>query len=176
MTLTVDLRGRNALNAKQLAADRNRSFEDNNRWDNEVKSYGVSPDRRNYCGIMGEFAFARRYKLPVDKQTYEKTDTHGDFYVEYEGERRYFDVKTTQKEPYALFVKEGCVSADYYVLGHLKENEQEGEWRVTFYGMTAHEDVLATDLSDTPYDHRNHEILIEELDPLPEPDALKPVG
>lgn len=113
MTVTVDLRGRNALNAKQLIEERNRSFEESDRWDNETNSYGVDPVRRNYCGIMCEFAFASRYSIPVDMEKYEKTDGYGDFYVEYDGERCHFEVKVAQKEPYALFVKEGCVSADY---------------------------------------------------------------
>ena len=47
---------------------------------------------------------------------------------------------------------------------------------VEFLGMAAREDVLSTGLSKTSYDHRNHEIPVEELDPVPDPEALKPVG
>jgi hypothetical protein len=42
--------------------------------------------------------------------------------------------------------------------------------------IAAREDVLSTGLSETPYDHRNHEIPVEELDPIPEPEALNPDG
>ena len=62
------------------------------------------------------------------------------------------------------------MSADYYIQGHL------GGQTVEFLGMAAREDVLSTGLSKTSYDHRNHEIPVEELDPVPDPEALKPVG
>ena len=42
--------------------------------------------------------------------------------------------------------------------------------------IAAREDVLSTGLSEMPYDHRNHEIPVEELDPIPEPEALNPDG
>jgi len=124
--------------------------------------------------VLGELAFAKRYDARIDTDTYEKSDGRGDFHMNYDGERCYFDVKTPQKEPYGLFVKEGCTSADYYVLGHLSEEARP--LKIIFYGMAAREDVLKADLSETPHDHRNHVVPVEALDPIPEPEALKPVG
>jgi hypothetical protein len=42
--------------------------------------------------------------------------------------------------------------------------------------IAARENVLSTGLLEMPYDHRNHEIPVEELDPIPEPEALNPDG
>ena len=92
--------------------------------------------------------------------------------MEYEVVVCTFDIKIAQKKPYALFVKEGCVGADYYIQGHL--NGQT----VNFLGMAARKDVLSTELSETPpeYDHRNYEVPVADLQPIPEPEALKPIG
>lgn len=119
---------------------------------------------------MGEFAFAEYADLTVDTEEYDRTDGGEDFTVEYEGTPCTFDIKTARKKPYALFVKEGCVSADDSVLGHL-----DGQ-TVEFPGMAAREDVLSTKLSETPSDHRNHEILVERLNSIPEPETLTCVG
>lgn len=67
-------------------------------------------------------------------------------------------------------VKEGTVSADYYIQGYIDN------LTVIFYGMASGEEVLSRELMETPYEHRNHEIPVEELDPIPEPDPLTRVG
>lgn len=170
MPVRVEVPSRYVRRAQQLAEKRNRSFEQDCNWDNDANSYGIEAEERNYCGIMGEFAFAEYADLTIDANVYDITDGGEDFSVEFEGDRCKIDIKTAQKKPYALFVKEGCVSADYYIQGHLDRQSVE------FLGMAAREDVLSTGLSETPYDHRNHEIPIEELEPIPEPETLKPVG
>ena len=177
MTVTVDIPPRHVRTARKLAVRRNRSFEEDGNWNNAVKSYGVDPVERNLRGLIGEFAFAEYADLVVDTNEYEYTDVDGDFRVVYGGERVTIDVKTAESRPYALFVKESCASADYYVLGHLVDHSDELDWRtVKFYGMVSREVVVSTELKSTPYDHRNHEVPITELDPLPEPEALAPVG
>jgi hypothetical protein len=153
-----------------MAEQRNNSFEEDNNWDNQQNDYGVDPEERNFVGLMGELAFAKHGGLTVDTEEYEKTDGGEDFNVELDGSYCTLDVKTVQKGPRALFVKEGCASADYYVLGHLDEP------RVEFLGMASREQLLSTPLSETPYDHRNHEIPVTDLNPIPEPEALNPVG
>lgn len=119
---------------------------------------------------MGELAFAKYAGLTVDIEEYDHTDGKGDFLVRYDGQRAYIDVKTAKKEPYALFVKEGGVSADYYVQGHL-----EGRC-VTFLGMASADAVRNTELQETPYPHRNHVIRNEDLEPIPSPENLQPIG
>jgi hypothetical protein len=170
MPVSVNVMPRYVRLARKLAADRNRSFEENDTWDNDVKTYGVEAEKRNFRGLMGEFAFAEYADLTVDTAVYDMTDGGVDFTVEYEGDRCTFDTKTAQSKPYAIFVKDGCVSADYYIQGHLDNRT------VKFLGMATREEVLSTELSETPYDHRNHEIPVEELDAVPTPEALKSVG
>jgi len=172
MPVSIEVPPRYVRRARQLAPERNESFEEDNDWDNDAKTYGVKAEERNFRGLMGEFAFAEYADLTIDPEKYERTDGGEDFTVEHEGVRCTLDIKTAQKEPYALFVKEGCVSADYYIQGHL-----DGQ-TVEFLGMAAREEVQATELSETPpqYDHRNHEVPVETLDPIPEPEALTRVG
>jgi len=169
-TVTVQLENRDRVLAKRDAKKRIKSFEEDPNWDLEKKSFGVEALDREYTGVMGEFAFSEYADLTIDGNEYRKTDPNDDFYVEYNGSRCTIDIKTANKKPYALMVKEGTVSADYYVQGHLDGLV------VTFYGMASGEEVRAQDLVGTPYDHRNYEIAIEELDPIPEPEALTPVG
>jgi len=66
------------------------------------------------------------------------------------GVRCTLDIKTAQKQPYTLFMKERCVSAGYYIQSHFDEQTIE------FLRVAAREEVLATELSETPpqYDDR----------------------
>lgn len=121
---------------------------------------------------MGEIAFADYAGLHIDTNEYRRTDGGGDFRVEYQNTRCTIDIKTANKKPYALMVKEGTDSADYYIQGHLDN------LTVRFYGMTTVEKVRSRELKDTPpkYDHRNYQVPIEELNPVPDPESLTPVG
>lgn len=170
MATSVTLQGRYVRLARKLAADRNRSFEENDEWDNTIHTFGVEAEERNFRGLMGEFAFAEYADLALDPETYEKSDGGGDFEVEYQGERSTIDVKTAAKEPYALFVKEGGVSADYYLQGYLEDQTVE------FLGIASCEQVRASVLKETPRNHRNYEVAIKDLDPIPAAEKLKPVG
>lgn len=170
MPVSVEVPPRYVRRARKMAPERNESFENDDNWDNNAKTYGVESEERNFRGLMGEFAFAEYANLTVDSEEYNRTDGGEDFTIEYDGTRCTFDVKTAMKNPYALFVKEGCVSADYYVQGHLENRTVE------LLGMAARENVLSTELSETPYDHRNHEVAIESLEPIPEPELLTRVG
>lgn len=171
-TVSIRLDSRDRIIARREAKKRLRSFEEDPNWDTSKKSFGVSAFDREYRGVMGEIALAHYADLSIDSREYRRTDAHGDFDVKYREERVTIDVKTSNKEPYALMVKEGTVSADYYILAHLDDST------VTFYGMATSEEVRSKPLVETPpdKDHMNHEIPIEDLDPLPPPDALKPIG
>jgi hypothetical protein len=167
---TVNLGMRDSHLAKKEAKKRLKSFEKDPNWDLEKKTFGVEAYYRAYRGLMGELAFAKYAGLTIDPNQYEKTDQGEDFYVEYCGARVSIDIKAANKEPYALMVKEGPVSADYYIQCHVDN------LTVTFYGMATGEEVESRELVDTPREHRNREIPIEELEPIPEPEALKPIG
>jgi hypothetical protein len=120
---------------------------------------------------MGELAFGEYADLTIDANEYRWTDGGTDFDIKYNGNPCTVDVKTANKEPYALFVKQSSnISADYYVQGHLDDLS------VTFFGMATGEKVRAQELVDTPYGHQNHEVPIEQLQPIPEPEALRPIG
>ena len=169
--VTVQLMERDRQIAKKLIEDRLKSFRKNRDWDIEKNSYGVSAYDRQYTCLMGELAFAEYADLTIDSNEYRWTDGGSDFQVKYNGTTSTIDVKTANKEPYALFVKDkNNISADYYVQGYLDN------LTVTFVGMATGETVRAQELVDTPYDHQNHEVPIAELQPIPEPEALKPIG
>jgi hypothetical protein len=169
-TVTVQLYPRDRVIAQREAKRRTKSFDEDPVWDLTKNTFGVDALDRAYRGAMGELAFAKYAGLTIDADEYRRTDPNDDFHVEYQGGRYTIDVKTANKKPYALMVKEGTVGADYYVQGHLDKLV------VTFYGMASGEEVRAQELVETPYNHCNHEIAVEELDPIPEPEALKPVG
>ena len=169
-SITVQLEERDSHIAQREARKRLKSFERDPNWELDKKTFGVDALDRAYRGAMGELAFAQYTDLSIDPSEYRWTDEKGDFHVEFQSERCTIDVKTANKKPHSLMVKEGTVSADYYVQGHLDE------LTVTFYGVASGVEVRSQELKETPHDHRNHEIPVEELDPIPEPKALNPVG
>lgn len=166
MTTTIEVRPRHARYARKLAKDRNRSFEENEAWDNDSDTWGVDPVERNYRGLMGEFAFAEYADLTVDTSESRWGDGGVDFDVEIRGEPMTVDVKTANKEPKALMVKEYAVKADYYVLGHLNERE------VTFYGAARKESVLNGIRKESRFGHTNYTLGVDYLKPLPEPEEI----
>lgn len=170
MPVTVRVPPRYVRLVRRKAAERNRSFEENSAWDNHDRTWGVDPEERNVIGLMGEMAFAEYADLSIDSSTVTWSDGGQDFHVRLDGESVGVDVKTAQKEPKALMVKEYAVNADYYVLGHVEENE------VTFYGGASRERVLnGKRMESRQFDHTNYTIGVDYLDPLPEPDAIEPV-
>lgn len=171
MPVSVEVTPRYVRLARQLAGARNRSFEQAVAWDNDEDTWGTAPERRNFVGLMGEFAFAEYADLTVDTSTEQWSDGGYDFEVEFAGERRTVDIKTAQKEPSALMVKEYAVNADYYVLGHLDEPT------VTFYGGATKESVLnGVRKESRKYDHTNYTLGLHSLEPLPDPDDIVQVG
>jgi hypothetical protein len=153
-----------------LAAKRNQSFEQSKTYNNHEDTWGTEPERRNFVGLMGEFAFAEYADLTVDTSIRERTDGGHDFQIEVAGERRTVDVKTAQKEPSALMVKEYAVNADYYVLGHLDEPT------VTFYGGATRESILnGVRKESRQYDHTNYTLGLHSLEPLPDPQDIEQV-
>jgi hypothetical protein len=166
MRVTVELSPRYVRRARQLAEERNQSFEENEAWDNDTDSWGVDPVERNFRGLMGEFAFAKYADLAIDTSISRWSDGGYDFEAVIRGESATIDVKTARQEPKALMVKEYAVNADYYVLGHLDENE------VIFYGGAWAEQVTEGVRKESPYGHTNYTIGVDYLEELPSPDEI----
>lgn len=164
MPVRITVPARYVRRARQLATERNQSFEHAEGYDNDAETWGTDPEQRNFVGLMGEFAFAEYADLTVDVSTTEWSDGGYDFEVEMAGNRRTVDVKTAQKEPAALMVKEYAVNADYFVLAHLDEP------RVTLYGGATRESVLNGIRKESQaYDHTNYTLSVDSLEPLPDP-------
>lgn len=166
MPVRVSLHPRDLRTARRLASDRNKSFEANEAWDNDKKSWGVDPEDRNYLGLIGEWAFAEYADLTIDTSEHRWSDGGGDFDVEINGEPVSVDVKTSAKEPKALMVKEWRVDADYYVLAHPEDRD------VILYGGAWRDQVVAGPQKESPYGHVNYTLGVEYLEELPAPDEI----
>jgi|AntDeeMinimDraft_4_1070355.scaffolds.fasta_scaffold19702_1 hypothetical protein len=166
MSVSIEVPPRYDRLARRTAAERNHSFEENDAWDNDSRTWGVDAEDRNYIGLMGELAFSIYSGLSIDVGTHRWSDGGQDFEATIEGEEVSIDVKTTQKEPFALFVKEWRVDADYYVLGHLDGRT------VTFLGGSTQEAVLDGTYSESRFGHYNYQVSVRELDPLPDKEDI----
>jgi len=111
---------------------------------------------------MREMAFDIYAGLEIDTEIVRWTDEGVDLDVEIGGIRRSVDVKTCQKEPYALFVKEWRVDSDYYVLAH-----PDGR-TATFLRTATREMALDRKHKESKFGHYNYEVPVRLLDPLPD--------
>lgn len=148
------------------ASERNQSFEERDDWDNQARKWGVDPEDRHVIGLMGEMAFAIYADLEIDTELVGWSDGGVDFEVSIDGIGRTVDVKTSQKEPYVLPVKEWRVESDYYVLGHLEETT------VTFLGAATKEMVLDGERKKSKFGHYNYEVPVSSLNPIPDSESI----
>lgn len=170
MTVEVEIPPRYIRMIRRLAPERNTSFEENPAWDNTARTWGVDPEDRNVVGLAGEMAFAIYADLAIDSATTRWGDGGTDFNVLLDGERTRIDVKTAQKKPKCLMVKEYAVHADYYILAHLDQAT------VTFYGGASRERVLNGVRKESyRFDHTNYTLGLASLDPLPDPARIEAV-
>ena len=166
MPVSIELKPRYIRLARKIAKERNASFEERENYDNDSDTWGVDPEERNSRGVMGELAFAKYADLQVDSSTSEWSDGGYDFEVVLRGEPTTVDIKTSNKEPEALMVKEYAVNADYYILGYL-----DGQ-TVTFYGGAGRETIENGIRKKSPFGHTNLTLGVEYLDPLPDPKEI----
>lgn len=94
------------------------------------------------------------------------SDGGRDFEVVLRDEPTTVDIKTSNRDPESLRVKEGAVNADYYVLGHL--DGQMGP----FYGGATRESIENGVRKESPFGHTNLTLCVKYLDPLPAPDEI----
>lgn len=166
MTVTVEILPRYVRLVGRMAIERNQSFEECDDWDNESETWDVKPEDRHTIGLMGEMAFATYADLQLNTEIATWTDDGVDFEVSINGVERTVDIKTSQKEPYVLPVKEGRVNSDYYVLAQL-----EGA-TVTFLGAATKEMVLDRERTKSKFGHYNYEVPVSALEPLPDSNSI----
>lgn len=166
MVVAIELRPRYVRLARKIAKRRNASFEEREDYDNDSNTWGVDPEERNFRGVMGELAFAKYADLQVDTSTSEWSDGGHDFDLRLRGEPTAVDIKTSNKEPEALMVKDYAVNADYYVLGHVEKPT------VKFYGGATAEQVKNGIRKESPFGHVNYTLGVDYLEELPEPDEI----
>ena len=166
MTVTIDVPPRYVRRVREIAKERNRPYEEYEDFDNQSNSWGVNPEERHRVGLMGEMAFATYADLQLNTEIATWTDDGVDFEVSINGVERTVDIKTSQKEPYTLPVKEGSVNSDYYVLGHLEDST------VTFFGAATKETVLDREPTKSKYGHYNYLVPVSVLEPLPDSDSI----
>lgn len=166
MTVSVDVPPRYVRQVREIAKERNQPYEEYEDWDNESDTWGVNPEERHAIGLMGEMAFAIYADLQINTELVGWTDEGVDFEVSIDGVERIVDVKTSQKEPYALPVKEGRVNSDYYVLGHLDGTT------VTFLGAATKEMVLDREPKKSKFGHYNYVVPVSALNPIPDSESI----
>lgn len=166
MTVSVEIPPRYVRLVGEMAKQRNQSFEECDDWDNESETWDVKPEDRHTIGLMGEMAFATYADLQLNTEIATWTDDGVDFEVSINGVERTVDIKTSQKEPYVLPVKEGRVNSDYYVLAQL-----EGA-TVTFLGAATKEMVLDRERTKSKFGHYNYEVPVSALEPLPDSNSI----
>jgi hypothetical protein len=163
--------------AARMASERNASFEQRE-WNDKADDWGVDPEDRNFAGVMGELAFGEYADLKIDADIYPTSDSGSDFRVRVDSEELTVDVKTRRKEPDRLWVREGRIKADYFVLAYLvtpDDAESLEGWNVELLGAATREELLNATRVESDYGHYNRSIWLEDLHPLPEPDLIEPV-
>jgi len=166
MTVTIEVPPRYARLVRKKAKERNQSFEEYEDWDNQSDTWGVDPEDRHVVGLMGEMAFAIYADLQINTEVVGWSDEGVDFEVSIDGVERTVDIKTSQKEPYALPVKESRVNSDYYVLAHLEGTT------VTFLGGATKEVVLDRDPKKSKFGHYNYVVPVSALEPIPDSESI----
>lgn len=159
--------------ASRKAQERNKSFEERG-W-NEQRT---DPENDNFAGVVGELAFAIYADLQIDAETYEVTDDGIDFSVRIDGTKRDIDIKTRQTGPFALWVKESRIKADYFILGHLltpEDRESLEGWKVDFLGMATKDELLEARRVESDLGFHNRSIFIEDLHSVPDADQIEPI-
>ena len=169
MTVTIEVPPRYARLVRKKAKERNQSFEEYEDWDNQSDTWGVDPENRHMIGLMGEMAFAIYADLQINTEVVGWSDEGVDFGVSIEGVERTVDIKTSQKEPYALPVKKSRVNSDYYVLAHLEDTT------VTFLGAATKEMVLDRDPKKSKFGHYNYVVPVSALEPIPDSESIESV-
>ncbi len=178
------------------ARERDESFKNYETYKTRIEEEVRHPEMHNLIGAIGELAFAEYADIQMDTDIYQAGDTGADFHVNALDDEMHIDVKTRSGDLFAFWVKEKQLKsakresdADYYVLAKIhapvdldqitvEDIDIVDGWKVEFLGGASREELLngkrvESNLEDVDW---NRSISIEDLDPIPEPEALKPVG
>jgi hypothetical protein len=169
MSVTVSLKPRDVRSAKRIAAKRGRPT------GGEIphkayQSYSGPPSsERHIRGVLGEWAFADYYSVPLDNS--DELDDGYDFLVRFNGEPTKFDVKATQYTNGDLRVKVDKVRADYYPLAIVEDLEPE---KVDLIGMCTAQVVEDAEIVEGEYSgDQLHAVSANRLEALPESNEIE---
>lgn len=169
MSVTVTLRPRIRRTAERIGRERNRSFEEMDWYENDKNTWGKDPETRNQIGLLGELAVAQYYDLTINADTEQWSDGGYDFLAVVDGAEQTIDVKSTRHDPSWLFVKEGKVTADYYILAQVRDED------VVLIGTATRSMVEKAPIEESMrYGHRNHEIQRSDLQEPPAANQVTP--
>ena len=132
------------------------------------RNYGIERAQTHIRGLKAELAVAQYYDLDADLSFRPDGDGGVDFRVELRGEPTALDVKATQyiSDPWLKVRADAHHAADAYLLVAV-----DGAC-ARLVGWADAETVLATEPSDATGHHRNHVLRGDDLEPVPEPDAV----
>lgn len=178
MTDIIEVPPRYVRLALDQAKDRNESHKKRESYKRRIEKLDRHPEIDNIIGVVGELAFSIYADLKIDSDIYTTGDGGIDFYAQIEGENVTVDMKTRTKDPYAFWVKEHALEADYYVLGYLQAPlEFDGTtpddidtlkgWTVELIGAATKEEFLEAKKIDSDLGYINRSILLDDLRPVP---------
>jgi len=164
MPVTVRLKPRDVRNAERIADKRGRPT--GGEISHEAcESYSGPPSsERHLRGVLGEYAFADHYGVPLDSG--DELDGGIDFLVRFKGEPTTFDVKATQYPDGKLRVDVDRDNwADYYLHAIVESLEPE---MVRLIGMCAPQEVKEAETVEEPSGDLRYTVPVDRLAPLPD--------
>ena len=181
MAIPVRLRPREVRQIREIAFDRYEPKKDID--ESRVNGWAHTPEKRHYCGVLSEWAFAKYYGLQIDSKIYPRSDQGVDFRVridseEFDSEVVDVDVKSSPTDDPELMVKMGEVDADYYVLSRFPGGvpQNESECIVELVGGATREMLLNREPRESlKYGHENYHVQPRYLLELFETEAVEPL-
>lgn len=166
---------------QEIASDRHEPKKDID--ESRVGGWVHNSEKRHYCGVLGEWAFAKYYDLKIDSKVYPRSDQGVDFRVqieseEFDSELVDVDVKSSLANDPELMVEVGEVDADYYVLCRFPDSipQDESECIVELVGGATREMLLNREPRESlKYGHENYHFQSKYLLDLFETEAVEPI-
>lgn len=172
MTKIVSIPPRQVRWARKQADARNEFYENETKYNDERDG---DPVDDNFVGLLGELGFAIYYDLQVDAEIHDISDGGDDFDVALGGEELSVDIKGRRKRPDRFWVKEKSLTADYFVLAHVvqpDDNSLNEGWEVELIGGTSNATFQDATRVRSDLGFWNRSIFVGDLDTLPEPGSV----